>query len=189
MKIYIKNMACESCKFVVQKALDELDISVIKLKLGEIETRSDVTDEEKLELNNKIKKAGLQILENKQGILIEKIRKVMIDYVYNTEEKPTIKFSVLLSQELNHSYTYLSNFFSEVEATTIEQYIISLKIERIKELIINEEYSFSEIADKMHYSSIGHLSNQFKKITGLTPSHFKSLKDRRRITIQDLCGC
>jgi AraC-like DNA-binding protein len=186
MKIFIKNMACESCKFVVQKALAELDILVVKIQLGEIETKLDVTDEDKIKLNNKIKKVGLELLESKQGILIEKIRKVIIDYVYKTEEKPTIKFSVFLSQELNHSYTYLANFFSEIEATTIEQYIISLKIERIKELIINEELTFSEIAEKLHYSSIGHLSNQFKKITGLSPSHFKSLKEKRRISIQSL---
>lgn len=186
MKIYIKNMACESCKFVVQKALDELDISVLKIELGEIETKSDVTDEEKSKLNTKIRKVGLELLENKQGVLIEKIRKVIVDYVYKTEEKPTVKFSVFLSRELNHNYTYLSNFFSEVEATTIEQYLISLRIERIKELIINDELTFSEIAEKLHYSSIGHLSNQFKKITGLSPSHFKTLKEKRRIAIQGL---
>lgn len=179
-------MACESCKFVVQKALAELDIPTRKIELGEIDTIRDVTHDEKIKLNNKIKKVGLEVLENKQGALIEKIRKVMVDHVFNSEEKPSLKFSVLLSQELNHSYKYLSNFFSEVEATTIEQYLISLKIERAKELIINEEHTFSEIADKLHYSSIGHLSNQFKKITGLSPSHFKSLKEKRRIAIQNL---
>jgi AraC-like DNA-binding protein len=179
-------MACESCKFVVQKALTELEIPVVKIDLGEIETLSDISHDEKIKLNNKIKKVGLEVLENKQGVLIEKIRKVIVDHVYKTEEKPSIKFSVLLSQQLNHSYTYLSNFFSEVEATTIEQYVISLKIERAKELIINEEHTFSEIADKLHYSSVGHLSNQFKKITGLSPTHFKSLKEKRRIAIQNL---
>ena len=129
MKIYVKNMACESCKVVVKEALEELDISPVKVELGEIETKVDVTDDEKKKLNNKIKKVGLELLEKKQGVLIEKIRKVMIDYVYKSDEKPNIKFSVLLSEELNHNYTYLANFFSEVEATTIEQYIINLKIE------------------------------------------------------------
>ena len=179
-------MACESCKVVVKKALDELDIALVRIELGEIETKEDVTDIEKTKLNNKIKKVGLELLEKKQGVLIEKIRKVIIDYVYKSSEKPHIKFSVLLSEELNHNYTYLANFFSEVEATTIEQYIISLKIERIKELIILEDYTLSEIAYQMHYSSVAHLSNQFKKITGLTPSHFKALKDKRRITIQNI---
>lgn len=186
MKIYIKNMACESCKVVVKEALEELDISILKVDLGEVETKEDVTDAEKLKLNGMIKKVGLELLEKKQGVLIEKIRKVMLDYVYKTDEKPNIKFSVLLSEELDHNYNYLANFFSEVEATTIEHYIISLKVERIKELIIQEEHTFSEIAFKLHYSSVAHLSSQFKKFTGLSPSHFKALKERRRIAIQNI---
>ena len=179
-------MACESCKIFVQEALEELDISPVKVELGEIETKEDISDDEKKELNSIIKKAGLELLEKKQGVLIEKIRKVIINYVYKSDEKPDIKFSVLLSQELNHSYTYLANFFSEVEATTIEQFIIALKIERIKELIIFGEDTFSEIAHKLHYSSVAHFSSQFKKVTGLTPSHFKALKEKRRITIQNI---
>lgn len=186
MKIYVKNMACESCKVVVKAALEELEISPVKVELGEIETKEDVSAKEKKELNSKIKKAGLELLESKQGVLIEKIRKVMIEYVYKSDEKPNIKFSVLLSEKLNHDYTYLANFFSEVEATTIEQFIIALKIERIKELIIFGEDTFTEIAYKLHYSSVAHLSTQFKKVTGLTPSHFKALKEKRRITIQNI---
>ncbi len=186
MKIYVKNMACESCKVVVKKALEELKIHPIKVELGEIETKGDVTDNQKIKLNSIIKKAGLELLEKKQGVLIEMIRKIMIDYVYSSAEKPRHKFSVLLSEELGHNYRYLANFFSEVEATTIEQFLISLKIERIKELIILEEFSLSQIADKLHYSSVAHLSNQFKKVTGLSPSHFKKLKEKRRMTIQEL---
>jgi AraC-like DNA-binding protein len=186
MKIYVRNMACESCKVVVKEALKELDILTIKVEMGEIETKEDISNDEKKKLNGKIKKVGLELLEKKQGVLIEKIRKVMVDYVYNSDEKPNIKFSVLLSEELNHSYTYLANFFSEVEVTTIEQYIIALKIERIKELIIFEEHTFSEIANKLHYSSVAHLSAQFKKVTGLTPTHFKNLKEKRRIAIQNI---
>lgn len=186
MKIYVKNMACESCKIFVREALDELGIRQVKVELGEIETKEDISDDEKKELNSRIRKAGMELLEKKQGVLIEKIRKVMIDYVANSGNMPNIKFSVLLSQELNHSYTYLANFFSEVEATTIEQYIIALKIERIKELIIFGEDTFSEIAHKLNYSSAAHLSSQFKKVTGLTPSHFKALKEKRRIAIQNI---
>ncbi len=186
MRIYIKNMACESCKIFLKDTLKELNISTVKVELGEIETSEDISDDEKKELNTKIKKAGLELLEKKQGVLIEKIRKVMIEYVYKSDEKPNIKFSVLLSEELNHSYTYLANFFSEIEATTIEQFIISLKIERAKELIIFGEDSLSEIAHKLHYSSVAHLSSQFKKVTGLTPTHFKSLKIKRRTAIQNM---
>ncbi len=179
-------MACESCKVVVKEALEELDISPVKVELGEIETKENLTDDDKLKLNNKLRKVGLELLEKKQGVLIEKIRKVIIDYVYNSDEKPNIKFSVLLSEELNLSYSYLANFFSEIEATTIEQYMISLKTERIKELIIFGEHTLTEIANKLHYSSVAHLSAQFKKVTGLTPSHFKSLKEKRRIAIQNI---
>jgi YesN/AraC family two-component response regulator len=186
MKIYIKNMACESCKVVVKNALEELHLIPLKVELGEIETKGDVTENQKKKLDFLIRKAGLELLEKKQGVLIEKIRKIMIDYVYSSAQKPTNNFSVLLSEKLGHNYAYLANFFSEVEATTIEQYIISLKIERTKELIILEEFSLSEIADKLNYSSVAHLSNQFKKITGLSPSHFKKLKEKRRITIQEL---
>lgn len=186
MKMYVKNMACKSCVAYVQEALDEMDIVPIKVGLGEIETKKDVSDEEKRELNKRIKKVGLELLEKKQGVIIEKIRNVMVDFVYHSDEKPNVNFSTLLSDKLNHSYTYLSNFFSEVEATTIEQYLISLKIERVKEMIILEEFNLSEIAFKLHYSSAAHLSNQFKKVTGLSPSHFKKLKEKRRIAIQDL---
>ncbi|WP_373496426.1 helix-turn-helix domain-containing protein [Aquiflexum sp.] len=186
MKIYVKNMACQSCVAIVKEALDELEIVCVKVGMGEIETKADVSDELKLELNKKIRKVGLELLEKKQGVLIEKIRKVIIDYVHHSDDKPNVNFSTLLSEELDLSYTYLSNFFSEVEATTIAQYLISVKIERVKEMIILEEYNLSEIAYKLHYSSAAHLSNQFKKITGLSPSHFKKLKEKRRIAIQDL---
>ena len=186
MKIYVKNMACESCKIFVKEVLDELHIPSVKVELGEIETKADLTDEDKQKLNTKIKKAGLELLEKKKGVLIEKIRAVIIDYVYKSDEQSNIKFSVLLSNKLNHDYMYLANFFSEVEATTIEQYLISLKIERIKELILFDELTLTQISYKLKYSSVAHLSNQFKKITGLTPTHFKQLKEKRRLTIQEL---
>jgi AraC-like DNA-binding protein len=179
-------MACESCKIFVKEALDELHIESVKVGLGEIVTKEDVTDEDKRKLNTKIKKAGLELLEKKNGALIEKIRAVIVDYVYKSDDKPNVKFSVLLSEKLNHDYGYLANFFSEVEATTIEQYLIALKIERIKELILFDELSLTQISYKLNYSSVSHLSTQFKKITGLTPSHFKKLKNKRRLTIQEI---
>jgi AraC-like DNA-binding protein len=186
MKIYVRNMACESCKILVRDALDELGITPIKVELGEIETKEDVSDDEKKNLNGQIKKAGMELLEKKQGVLIEKIKKFIIDYVNNPDDKQNLNFSDLLSQKLDYSYTYLSNSFSEVEATTIQQYLTALKIERIKELIIFGEDTLTEIAYKLNYSSVAHLSSQFKKVTGLTPSHFKALKEKRRITIQNI---
>ncbi len=186
MKLYVRNMACLSCKVVIKDALQELNITPLKIDLGEVETKEDVDSEARKKLNTIIKKAGLELLESKQGILIEKIREVIIEYVYHTDEKTITNFSDLLSKKLNYNYTYLANFFSEVEATTIAQYVISLKIERIKELIMFEELTLSEIAFKLHYSSAAHLSTQFKKITGLTPSHFKALKNKRRKAIQEI---
>jgi copper chaperone CopZ len=121
MTIYVKNMACESCVIFLKDTLDELDISIVRVGLGEVETMDDVSDSEKMKLNSKIKKAGMELLEKKQGVLIEKIRKVMIDYVANSDYMPDVTFSELLSKELNHSYTYLANLFSEVEVKTIEQ--------------------------------------------------------------------
>ena len=179
-------MACESCIVVVKNALEELNIIPVKVELGEIETIEDLTDNQKKKLNAIIKKVGLELIEKKQGVLIEKIRKIIIDYVYHSDKKSTTNFSDLLSEKLSYNYTYLASFFSEIEATTIEQYIISLKIERIKELIILEEFSLSQIAHKLNYSSAAHLSSQFKKVTGLTPSHFKNLKEKRRVTIQNI---
>jgi len=186
MKIYIKNMACQSCKVVVKEALDELGIDAKKIDLGEIDTKEDISDEEKQKLNTKIRKAGLELLESRKGVIIEKIRKVMVEYVYNSDEKPGLNFSDLLSKKLHLSYGYLANLFSEVESNTIERYVIALKIERIKEMILLEEFTLTEIAYKLHYSSVAHLSNQFKRETGLTPSHFKKLKEKRRIVIQDI---
>lgn len=186
MKIYIKNMACLSCKVVVKEALEELKIEPIKVELGEIETRKELTDAEKEKLNNKIRKVGLEILEGKQAAIIEKIRKVVVDYVYHTEEKIITNFSDYLSKKLNYNYTYLANLFSEVEVSTIEQYVIAMKVERIKELIMFEDMTLTEISYKLHYSSVAHLSAQFKKVTGLTPTHFKRLKNKRRIAIQNL---
>jgi AraC-like DNA-binding protein len=186
MKIYIKNMACESCKVVVKEVMEALEIPYKKIEMGEVETVQEVSDADKKRLNIKIRKAGLELLEKRKGIIIEKMKKEMVNYVYHSDEKSMVNFSELLSKKLNYSYGYLSNLFSEVEANTIERYIISLKTERIKQLIIMEELTLTQISYKMHYSSIAHLSAQFKRETGLTPSHFKKIKEKRRISIQDI---
>lgn len=179
-------MACESCKVVVREAIEELDIHGSTVELGEITTKEDVSDDDKKKLNSKIRTNGMKLLEKKSGVLIEKIKNFMIDYVANSEDRQKNNFSELLSEKLGFSYTYLSNSFSEVESKTIQSYLIALKIERIKELIIFGDDAFSEIAHKLNYSSVAHLSGQFKKATGLTLSHYKALKEKRRINIEDI---
>lgn len=179
-------MACVSCKVVVKEALKELNIVPLSVELGEVETQSNVSDEDVKLLDKIIKKAGLEVIEATTGILLDKIRLVMVEYIYHSDDKPPTNFSEILSNKLNRNYTFLSNFFSEATATTIEQYLISMKVERVKELIMMEDVSINDIAFKMHYSSVAHLSNQFKKITGVSPGYFKKLKEKRRITIQEL---
>jgi AraC-like DNA-binding protein len=132
--------------------------------------------------------SGLELMDDKRAILIEKIKNAIIQMVHHSDEVMKINFSTYLSEKLNHDYTYLANLFSEVQGTTIEQFVISHKVERIKELIIYGELNITEIAWKMNYSSVAHLSNQFKKVTGLSPSHFKQLKDKRRNPIEDIGG-
>ncbi len=185
MKLYIRNMACESCKVVVKEALEKLHLQPLKVELGEAEIKKDIKPEQKEKLNAEISKAGLQLIENKNGIIIEKIRKAILDYI-DAEKNPKLNFSDFLHKRLNYDYNYLSNLFSEVEARTIAQYMISIKIERAKEMIMFEDHTLSEIAEKLHYSNLSHFSLQFKKSTGLTPSHFKKLREKRRIVIQDL---
>jgi AraC-like DNA-binding protein len=145
-----------------------------------------ITSEQHEKIKNALLKSGLELMDDKKAVLIEKIKNVIIEMVHYEDELPKTNFSDYLSKKLNYDYTYLANLFSEVQGTTIEKFIISHKIERVKELIIYDELSLSEIAWKMHYSSIAHLSNQFKKITGLTPSHFKGLKNKRRQAIEDV---
>jgi AraC-like DNA-binding protein len=186
MKLYIKNMACESCKIVVKDEIEKLGLHPMKVELGEADVKEKVTADQQKKLNTAIRKAGLELIQTKEGILLEKIRKEILEYVNNSDEKMPKNFSRYLSQKLNYSYSYLATFFSAMQATTIEQYIISLKIEKAKEMILFNELTLTEIAYKLNYSSVAHLSSQFKKVTGLTPSHFRLLKKKRRIVIQNL---
>lgn len=179
-------MACESCKILVRDALNEMEIPAKTVELGSIETTDDLTDQQKVKLNSLIRKAGLELLEKKQDVLIEKIKMFIIEYVSSSYQTQSLNLSVLLSEKFNLSYNYLSNIFSEVLSTKIEQYVIALKIEQIKELIIYGDDTFSEIAYKLNYSSVAHLSTQFKKSTGLTPSHYKALKEKTRINIENI---
>jgi AraC-like DNA-binding protein len=179
-------MVSMRCKLVVKDELKKLGLHFIMVDMGTAELMEDITSEQRDQLRISLLKSGLELMDDKKAVLIEKIKNVIIEMVHYSDELPKINFSDYLSEKLNYDYTYLANLFSEVQGTTIEKFIISHKIERVKELIIYDEMNLTEIAWIMHYSSVAHLSNQFKKITGLTPSHFKKLKNKRRQAIEDI---
>jgi len=183
MKLYVKNMVCIRCKMVVKQQLKKLSLHYITVELGEVEIAESLSTAQLLEFKTCLHKYGLELLDDKRSILIEKIKKVIVELVHYADEPSKVNFSDYLSEKLNHDYTYLANLFSEVEGINIEHYIIMHKIERVKELLVYDELSLTEISYKLHYSSVAHLSNQFKKITGLTPSHFKKFKENRQLGI------
>lgn len=186
MKIYIKYMVSTRCKMAVKQALKELGLHFIVVDLGEVEIMETITPEQRRELTLALLSSGLELMDDKRAVLIEKIKNAVVEMIHHTDEAIKINFSDYLSEKLQHDYTYLANLFSEIQGTTIEHFIISHKIERIKELIIYDELNITEIAWKLNYSSVAHLSNQFKKVTGLTPSHFKQLKVKRRSPLEDI---
>jgi YesN/AraC family two-component response regulator len=185
MKLYIRNMACESCKVVVREALTKLKLHPVKVELGEAEIKENIDNEDKVKLNSIIRKVGLEVVEQKSGILVEKIKKHVLEYVHASKH-PNMNLSDYLAKKLNYDYNYLSNIFSDTEATTITHYMNSIKMERAKEMIMFEDLTLSEIAERLNYSNLSHFSTNFKKIAGLPPSHFKRLKEKRRKTIQDI---
>lgn len=185
MKIYIKNMACESCKVVVKEALEELNLHPVKIELGEAVIKEEINTEKKKKLNTIIKKVGLEIIESKGGILIEKIKNYCQEYI-DIKKPVKINLSDFLAEKLDLDYNYLSNAFSEVTSSTIINYTNLLKMEKAKEMILFEEYNFSEIARQLNFSSLSAFSTQFKKVTGFSPTHFKNLKEKRRKAIQEL---
>ena len=170
----------------VKEELKKLNLHFIVVDLGEVEIMENISMVQRQLLKVALLNSGLELMDDKKSMLIEKIKNVIIEMVHHSTEPIKINFSNHLSQKLDHDYTYLSNLFSEVQGTTIEQFIISHKTERIKELIIYGELNITEIAWKMNYSSVAHLSSQFKKMTGLSPSHFKKLKDKRRNPIEEI---
>lgn len=171
---------------IVKSELEKLGLTHTYVELGEANLIEEITQKQHDELKIALKKSGLELMDDKKSILIEKIKNVIVELVHYTEEDLKINFSEYLSHKLNYDYTYLSNLFTEVQGTTIEKFIIYHKIERVKELIVYDEMNLSEIAFKMHYSSVAHLSNQFKKITGLTPSFFKKLKEKKRTNLENI---
>lgn len=179
-------MVSARCKMAVKEELKKLGLHFMVVDLGEVEIMENISPEQRAELKTALLDSGLELMDDKRAVLIEKIKNVIIEMVHHSDEMIKTNFSDFLSAKLNHDYTYLANLFSEVQGMTIEQFIISHKIERIKELIIYGELNITEIAWKMNYSSVAHLSNQFKKMTGLSPSHFKQLKDKRRSPIEEI---
>ena len=186
MKLYIKYMVSTRCKMAVKDALRELGLHFILVDLGEVDIMENISTEQRELLKVALLDSGLELMDDKRAVLIEKIKNAIVEMVHHNDELIKVNFSEYLSEKLNHDYTYLANLFSEVQGTTIEQFIISHKVERIKELIIYDELNITEIAWKMNYSSVAHLSNQFKKVTGLSPSHFKQLKEKRRSPIEEV---
>ena len=179
-------MVCIRCKMVVKAELTKLGLHYTTVELGEANILEKITPDQLEQFKVALLRSGLEVMDDKKSVLIEKIKNIIVELVHYSEEPLTIKFSVYLSQKLNHDYTYLANLFSEVQGTTIEQFLIAHKIERVKELLVYDQLNLTEIAYNMHYSSVAHLSAQFKKVTGLTPSHFKKLKDKRRSLLEDI---
>jgi AraC-like DNA-binding protein len=186
MKLYIKFMVSIRCKMVVRSELAKLGLRHGVVDLGEVEVWEQMTEEQRERLRLALLKSGLELMADKRAMLIEKIKNVIVEMIHYSEEMPKVKNSVFLSEKLDHDYTYLANLFSEATGTTIEHFIIAHKIERVKELLLYDEMTLTQIAYLLNYSSVSHLSNQFKKITGLTPSFFKGLKHKKRKTLESV---
>jgi AraC-like DNA-binding protein len=186
MKLYIKYMVCIRCKMVVKSELEKLGLQYTKVDLGEVDILGHLTPEQHDQLKAALMKSGLELMDDKKSVLIERIKNVIIEMIHYADEPPDINFSDYLSKKLNHDYTYLANLFSEVTGMTIQNYIIAHKIERVKELILYDELNLTEISYRLNYSSVAHLSNQFKKVTGLTPTYFRNLKGKKRITLDNV---
>lgn len=186
MKIYIKYMVSLRCKMVVKEELKKLGLHFVVVDLGEIEIMEELDESQRDDLRVALLDSGLELMDDKKAVLIEKIKNVIVEMVHYAEELPRNNYSDYISEKLHYDYTYLSNLFSEVKGITIQQFIILQKIERVKELILYEELNLTQISYLLQYSSVAHLSNQFKKVTGLTPSQFKLLKNRGRNAIEDI---
>ncbi|HPW97092.1 MAG TPA: AraC family transcriptional regulator [Flavobacterium sp.] len=186
MKLYIKNMVCNRCKMVVKSELEKLGLQLLSVELGEVEILTTISEEQIMRISKKLETFGFEILNDSNSKIIEKIKTILIDLVQNKNNDINITLSDYLIQNLYQDYSKLSNLFSYVEGISIEKYFINLKIEKVKELIVYDELSLSEIADFLNYSSVSHLSNQFKKVTGFSPSYFKKIKESKRKELDQL---
>lgn len=174
------------CKMMVKAELEKLGIQYKSIDLGMVELLGNIDNEQREELKINLLKSGLEILDNNKSILIEKIKNVIAEMIHYTDEIPKVNYSDYISDKLGYDYTYLANTFSEVKGITIQQFIIFNKIEKVKELLLYDELNLTEISYKLHYSSVAHLSTQFKKVTGLTPSFYKQLKQKRMKNLEDM---
>lgn len=182
-------MVSNPCKMMVKEELKKLGLHFIVVDLGEVDILEDLTEKQRNQLKIDLSQLGLELLDDKRIVLIEKIKNIIIELILNSDETIKIKFSNFLSEKLHHNYTYLANLFSEVQGISIQQFMILHKIERVKELMFYDELNLKEIAYRLNYSSVAHLSNQFKKVTGLSPAHFKQLKqlkDKMRSPIEEV---
>ena len=179
-KLYIKNMVCDRCKMVVKSELEKLGLKALNVDLGEVRLDKPLDEQQKSTIKNRLAPLGFELIDDKKSRLIEQIKTLIIELVHYNNSDLKTNLSDYLSDKLHHDYNYISNLFSEIEGTTIEKYFIAQKIEKVKELLVYDELSLNEIAFRLNYSSTAHLSNQFKKVTGLTPSHFKQIKTSKR---------
>lgn len=186
MKIYIKNMVCNRCKMVVKSELEQLGLHPLSVELGEVELSRELTETEKQTISSRFVELGFELIDDKKSRIIERVKTLVVELVHHSEENLNMNLSDFLMQHIPLEYNYLSNLFSEIEGTTIEKFYIAQKIERVKELLVYDELSLSEIAHRMGYSSVAYLSAQFKKVVGLTPSHFKNVKDLKRRALDQL---
>lgn len=186
MKVYIKNMVCSRCIMVVKGVFKKLGYEAITITLGEVELKKELKITEKETLSEELKILGFELIDDKNSLLIEQIKTSIIEIVHEHNSELKSNLSDYLSSKLQHDYHSLSNLFSVVEGTTIEKYFIAQKIEKVKELLIYDELSLSEIAFQLNYSSVAYLSNQFKKVTGLTPTYYKNMKARKRKPLDEV---
>jgi len=186
MKLFIQNMVSLRCKLLVKSELEKLRISYTSIELGEVRLKKPISAELKQILKESLHVSGLELMYDKKAVLIEKIINIIVETIHYSDELPTINFSDILCEKLEHNYHYLAEIFSKTKGITLEHFIILHKVEKIKELIIYGELNLTEISYRMHYSSVSHLSKQFKKVTGLTPTFFRNLALRERKNLEDL---
>ena len=186
MNFYIKNMVCNRCIMVVQEVFESLGYSPVRISLGNVETKDPIPDNDLRVLRKSLESYGFELIDDTKSRIIEKIKNIVVQSVHHNHEDLKINYSSYIESHLNRDYAYLSSLFSEVEGTTIEKYIIHQKIERVKELLVYDELTLSEIAYQMGYSNVAYLSSQFKKVTGLTPSHFKQVKENKRKPLDEV---